>query len=162
MNEIINKFSLAWDKFTPELHLRQPGFTNSAHAPFNNYREKIQKFRDTGNLKWIYKNDLDDFCFAHDTTYVKSQQKELFQMIFLKAELMKLLESLNIMDIKEDWEVCCMNFFDKKRKKQDQEQKQTYVLARCQLKNYANQRLKNSKEEKSMLGLKIMFGSRFG
>ena len=72
MNEIINKFSLTWDKFTPELHLRQPGFTNSAHAPFNNYREKIQKFRDTGNLKWIYKNDLDDFCFAHDTTYVKS------------------------------------------------------------------------------------------
>ena len=30
---------------------------------------------------------------------------------------MKLLESLNMMDIKEDWEVWCMNFFDKKRKK---------------------------------------------
>ena len=51
MNEIITKFSLAGDKFTPELHLRQPGFTNSAHAPFNKHREKIHKFRETGNLK---------------------------------------------------------------------------------------------------------------
>ena len=27
MNEIVNKFSLAGDKFMPEMHLRQPGFT---------------------------------------------------------------------------------------------------------------------------------------
>ena len=30
MNEIINKFLLAADKFMPEMHLRQPGFTYSA------------------------------------------------------------------------------------------------------------------------------------
>ena len=30
MNEIVNKFLLAGDKFMPEMHLRQPGFTYSA------------------------------------------------------------------------------------------------------------------------------------
>ena len=34
MNNIINKFLLAGDKFTPEMHLRQPHFTYSACAPF--------------------------------------------------------------------------------------------------------------------------------
>ena len=27
MNEIVNKFVLAGDKFMPKMHLRQPGFT---------------------------------------------------------------------------------------------------------------------------------------
>ena len=30
MNEIVNKFLLAGDKFMPEMHLKQPGFTYSA------------------------------------------------------------------------------------------------------------------------------------
>ena len=30
VNEIINKFLLAGDKFMPEMHLKQPGFTYSA------------------------------------------------------------------------------------------------------------------------------------
>ena len=30
MNEIVNKFLLEGDKFMPEIHLKQPGFTNSA------------------------------------------------------------------------------------------------------------------------------------
>ena len=33
MNEIINKFLLAGDKFMPEMHLRQPRFTYSACGP---------------------------------------------------------------------------------------------------------------------------------
>ena len=34
MNEIVNKFILAEDKFTPEMYLRQPGFTYSTCRPF--------------------------------------------------------------------------------------------------------------------------------
>ena len=34
MNEIVNKFLLAGDKFMPEIHLKQPGFTYSACGPF--------------------------------------------------------------------------------------------------------------------------------
>ena len=38
------------DKFMPELHLKQPGFTYSACGPFTKH-ERIQKFRETRNLK---------------------------------------------------------------------------------------------------------------
>ena len=45
MNEIVNKFLLAGDKFMPEMHLKQPGFTYSACGPFTKNKEKIQKFK---------------------------------------------------------------------------------------------------------------------
>ena len=48
MNEIINKFLLVGDKFMPEMHLRQPGFTYSACGPFTKNKERIQKFKETG------------------------------------------------------------------------------------------------------------------
>ena len=44
MNEIINKFLLGGDKFMPEMHLKQPGFTYSACGPFTKIKEKIEKF----------------------------------------------------------------------------------------------------------------------
>ena len=44
MNEIINKLSLAGDKFMPEMHLRQPGFTYNGYGPFTKNKEKTQKF----------------------------------------------------------------------------------------------------------------------
>ena len=34
MNEIVNKFLLASDKFIPEMHLKQPGFSYSACGQF--------------------------------------------------------------------------------------------------------------------------------
>ena len=40
MNETFNKFLLAGDKFMPEMHLRQPGFTYSACGPFTKNKEK--------------------------------------------------------------------------------------------------------------------------
>ena len=39
MNDIINKIFLAGDKFMPEMHLRQPGFTYSACGPFTKNKE---------------------------------------------------------------------------------------------------------------------------
>ena len=41
MNDIINKFLLAGDKFMPEMHLKQPGFTYSACGPFTKKELKI-------------------------------------------------------------------------------------------------------------------------
>ena len=38
MNEIVNKFLLAGDRFIPELHLKQLAFTNSAFGPFTKSR----------------------------------------------------------------------------------------------------------------------------
>ena len=43
MNEIVNKFLLTRDKFMPEMHLRQPGFTYSACGPFTKKKEEEEK-----------------------------------------------------------------------------------------------------------------------
>ena len=50
MNIIVNRFLLAGDKFMPELHLRQPGFTYSVCGPFTKHRERIKKLKETGSL----------------------------------------------------------------------------------------------------------------
>ena len=69
MNEIVNNFLLAGDKFMPEMHLKQPEFTYSACGPFAKNKERIQKFMQTGNTDSIYKNELDKACFQHDMAY---------------------------------------------------------------------------------------------
>ena len=73
MNEIRKKFLLAGDKFMPELHLKQPGFTYSACGPFTRNKERIEKFMQTGNTDFIYRNELDKACFQHDMAYGKSK-----------------------------------------------------------------------------------------
>ena len=55
MNEIVNKFLLAGDKFMPEMHLRQPQFVYSACGPFTKNKERVQKFKETGDTSYIYK-----------------------------------------------------------------------------------------------------------
>ena len=52
-----------------EMHLRQPQFTYSACGPFSKYKQRIQKFKETGDTNYIYKNELDKACFAHDAAY---------------------------------------------------------------------------------------------
>ena len=69
MNDIINNFLLVGDKFIPEMHLKQPGFTYSACGPFTKNKKRIQKFRQTGDSRYIYKNELDKACFQHDMAY---------------------------------------------------------------------------------------------
>ena len=69
MNEIVNKILLAGDKFIPEMHLRQPGFTYRACGPFTKNKVKIQKIKEAGDLRYIYQNELDKACFQHDMAY---------------------------------------------------------------------------------------------
>ena len=69
MNNIINKFLLAGDKFMPEMHLRQPQFTYSACGPFTKHKQRIQKFKEARDTNYIYKNELDKACFAYDSAY---------------------------------------------------------------------------------------------
>ena len=66
MNEIINKFLLAADKFMPEMHLRQLGFNYIGYRPLIKNKERMQKFKETGNSKYIYRSELDKACFQHD------------------------------------------------------------------------------------------------
>ena len=69
MNNVINKFLLAGDKFMPEMHLRQPQFVYSACGPFTRHKERIRKFKQTGDTRYIYRNELDKVCFQHDSAY---------------------------------------------------------------------------------------------
>ena len=72
-NEIITTFLLAGDKFMPEMHLRQPGFNYSASGPFTKNKERIEKFMQTRNKDFIYKNELDKTCFQNDMAYAKAK-----------------------------------------------------------------------------------------
>ena len=71
MIEIVDKFLFAGDKFMSEMHLKQPEFTYSACGPFTKNEERIEKFMQTGNTNYIYKNDIDKACFQHDMVYGK-------------------------------------------------------------------------------------------
>ena len=66
MNEIVNKFLLAGDKFMPEMHLRKPGLSSRACGPFTKNKERIQKVRETGASRYIYQDELDKACFQHE------------------------------------------------------------------------------------------------
>ena len=63
------KVLLAGDKFMPEMHLRQPGFTYITCRPFTKNKERIQKLKETGDSRYIYQNELDKACFQHDMAY---------------------------------------------------------------------------------------------
>ena len=67
LNNVINKFLLAGQKFMPEIHLRQPQFIYSANGTFTGHRERIKKFKQTVDTRYIYRNDLDKACFQHDS-----------------------------------------------------------------------------------------------
>ena len=69
MNETVHKFLLPGDKFKPEMHLIQPGFTYSACEPFTKNKGRIQKFKETGDSRYIYQNKLNKACFQHDMAY---------------------------------------------------------------------------------------------
>ena len=68
MNEIVNKFLLAGNKFMPEMHLRQLGFTYSASVPFTKNKERINK-SNKEEIQNIYQKELDKACFQHDMSY---------------------------------------------------------------------------------------------
>ena len=69
MNNVINKFLLAGDKFMPEMHLRHPRFVYSACGPFTRHKERIKEFKRTGDTRYIYRNELDKACFQHNSGY---------------------------------------------------------------------------------------------
>ena len=112
LNEIINKFLLTGDKFLREMHLRQPGFTYSACGPFTKHRERIKKFEETGDTRYIYKNDLNKACFQHDSAYADSKDlvKRTQSDKILRHKTFNIASNPVMMVIKGDWQVWCINF----------------------------------------------------
>ena len=73
MSEFVNKFLLVGDKFIPEMHLKQPGFTYSVCGSFTRNKERIEKFMQTGITGLFTKMSLIKLCFQHDMAYGKSK-----------------------------------------------------------------------------------------
>ena len=60
MNEILNDLLLTRDKFITKMHLKQPRFNYSAFGPLSKNKERIQKHKEGGDTKYIYRNELDE------------------------------------------------------------------------------------------------------
>ena len=131
MNEIINKFLLVGDKFMPEMHLKQPGFTYSACGQFTKNKERIEKFMQTGNTKFIYRNGLDKSCCQHDMAYGKS--KDLIKTTesdkILKDKAFKAVNNPNYDGYQRGLASMVYKFFDKKSKGSGIINKPNYQLA---------------------------------
>ena len=69
MNEIVSKFLLAVYKVMSKIHLRQPRLIYNTCTPFTKNKERMQKFKETGDSRYIYQNDLDKAYFQHDMAY---------------------------------------------------------------------------------------------
>ena len=53
----------------PEMNLKQPGFAYSACGLFTKNKGRMKKFKETGDSRYIYQNELDKACFQHDMAY---------------------------------------------------------------------------------------------
>ena len=116
MNEIVNKFLLVGDKFMPEMHLKQPGFTYSACGPFTKNKERIEKFMQTGDTNFIYKNELDKACFQYDMAYGKTKDlvKRTQSDKVLKDKAFKIASDPNYDGYQRGLASIVHKFFDKK------------------------------------------------
>ena len=67
-----------------ELHLKQTRFTYSACGKFTRHCKRVQKFRETGILKHLYRNELDktSLFMMQLILTVKIQLRKLFKLRF--------------------------------------------------------------------------------
>ena len=116
MNKIVNKFLLAGDKFMPEMHLKQPGFTYSASGPFTKNKERIQKFKETGDTSYIYKNEIDKVCFQHDMAYggFKDLKRRTASDKILRDKAFNIAKNPKFDGYQSSLASMVYNFFDKK------------------------------------------------
>ena len=81
--------------------MRQPGFTYSACGPFTKNKERIQKFVETGDSRYIHQSDLDKACLQHDKAYedFKDLSRKQFPIKYCWVKHLVLLKIQN-MDMK--------------------------------------------------------------
>ena len=116
MNEIVNKVLLAYNKCMPEMHLKQSGFTYSACGPFTKNKERIQKFKETGDTSYIYKNELDKAGFQRDVAYgdFKDLAKRTASDKVLKDQAFNIAKNPKYDGYQRGLAAMVYKFFDKK------------------------------------------------
>ena len=118
INGIVNKFLLACDKCMPEMHLKQPGFTYIACGPFTKNKERILKFKETGDISYIYKNELDNACFQHYTVHgdFKDLKRRTASDKILRDEAFNIAKNPEYDGYQRGLASMVYKFFDKKSK----------------------------------------------
>ena len=159
MNEIVNTLLMPGDKFMPDMHLKQPGFTYSACAPFTKNKERIQEFKETGNTSYIYKNKLDKACFQHDMAYgaFKDLKRRTASDKILRDKAFNIAKNPKYDGYQRGLASMVYKFFDKKSKGSgiaNNEIKQNLQLA----KELHKPIIRNFKKEQFILDLKAIFG----
>ena len=116
MNATVNKLLLAGDTFMPEMHLKQPRFTYSACGPFTKNKERIKKFKETGDSTYTYQNDLDKACFQHDMAYgdFKDLNRRLAANKVLQDKALNTAKNLKYDKYQHELASMVYNFFHKK------------------------------------------------
>ena len=117
MKEIVNKFLLAGDNFMPEMHLKQHGFTYSACGPFTKNKKRSQKFKETEDTSYIYKNEL-EACFQHDMAYgdFKDLARRTASDKFLRDKAFNIAKNPKYDGYQRGLASMVYKFFDKKSK----------------------------------------------
>ena len=131
MIEIVNRFLLMGDKFMPEMYLKQPGFTYSAWGPLTKNKERIEKFVQTGNTDFIYKNELDKTCFQHDMAYGKTTDlaKRIQSEKVLKDKTFKIASDPKYDGYQRGLASVVYKFYDKKSSGSGIDNEPNYQLA---------------------------------
>ena len=117
MNDIVIKFLLACDKFMAEMYLRDPIVnTYSVCGPFTKHKQRIQKFVETGDTNYIYKNELNKACFQHDMAYgdFKDLKRRKQSDRVLKNKTFKIAVNPRSNGYERGLASVVYNFFDKK------------------------------------------------
>ena len=104
------------DKFITEMYLNQPGFTYSACGPFTQNKERNEKFVQTGNTNYIYKNYCEKVCFKHDMTYGKFKDlgKRTQSDKVLRSNSLEIASNPNCGGYQRGLALMVYKFFDKK------------------------------------------------
>ena len=100
----------------PEMHLRQPQFTYSACGPSTKHKQRIRKFKETGDTNYIYKNELDKACFADDDAYSDSKDltKRTIPDKILKNKAFNIAKDPKYYSYQRGLASMVYKFFDKK------------------------------------------------
>ena len=98
------------------MYLKQPDFTYSGCDPFTKNKDRIQKFMQTGNTDYIYKNNLDKAYFQNDMAYGKYKHlaKRTESDKVLKDKAFKIASNRNYDGYQRGLASMVYKFFNKK------------------------------------------------
>ena len=100
----------------PVMHLKQSGFTDRACGPFTKNKERREKFMQTWNTDFTYRNELDKACFQHDITCSKSKDLVKRSDKVLKDKAFKIASNPKYDGYQRGLASIVYKFFDKKSK----------------------------------------------